>query len=223
VEQLKVAMNKYYARVLGGLLGLLCVLTPQPAVQAASGSGAVKILVLGDSLSAEYGLPRGTGWVKVMEKTLTQQKHSVSILNASISGETTSGAVSRVDLLLKQQSPKIVVIELGGNDALRGLPIAKTEENLIALITRSQQAGAKVVLVGIRIPPNYGRSYTEAFAGLYPNLAKKYATGLVPFVFAGLEDTPDYFQADRIHPTVKSQPIIAGNITPVVNKLLTVK
>ncbi len=210
------ATNKYYARLVLSLLTLLCVLT----VQAATGSGAVKILVLGDSLSAEYGLPRGSGWVNVMEKTLTQAKHSVSILNASISGETTSGAVSRVDTLLKQQAPKIVVIELGGNDALRGLPIAKTEENLTTLITRSQQAGAKVVLVGIRIPPNYGRSYAEAFAGLYPNLAKKYSIGLVPFVFAGLEDTPDYFQADRIHPTVKSQPIIAGNITPVVSQLL---
>lgn len=211
------------------LAGLLTAATPhayaQVQIQASQNSAqaAQAILILGDSLSAEYGLPRGSGWVTIMANQLAGPKAPVAVQNSSISGETTSGAVARISTELKKYKPQLVVIELGGNDALRGLPIAKTEENLVTLITQSQKSGAKVVLVGIRIPPNYGRSYTEDFAGLYPALAKKYQTGLVPFVFAGLTDTPDYFQADRIHPTVKAQPIIAGNVTPVVRQYLQKK
>jgi acyl-CoA thioesterase I len=217
-------MTKRQISVARSVLALLFMLVAQaPHTHAQAAANAVPILILGDSLSAEYGLPRGSGWVTEMGKSLSAQKWTVQLQNASISGETTSGAVSRIDQLLRQHKPKIVVIELGGNDALRGLPIVKTQENLTALITRSQRSGAKVALVGIRIPPNYGRSYTEDFANLFPSLAKQHKTALVPFIFSGLADTNEYFQPDRIHPTVKSQPIIAANITPVVEQLLRQK
>ncbi len=170
------------------------------------------ILVLGDSLSAEYGLPRGSGWVALLEAQLKKNASSSSVFNASISGETSSGGLSRLPALLNSKKPAIVMIELGGNDALRGLPIAETESNLRKMIVMSKQAGAKVLLFGMQIPPNYGQAYTGQFKALYFTLAKEEKIELIPFFLEGVATRPDLFQSYRIHPNVDAQTIIFKNV-----------
>lgn len=181
------------------------------------------VLVVGDSLSAEYGLRRGTGWVPLLERRLAQEKVDARVVNASISGDTTSGGRSRLPALLKQHQPSHVVIELGGNDALRGLPIDMTRANLSAMVQAAQQAGAGVLLVGIQLPPNYGSAYGEKFAALYESVAKQHRTAVVPFFLKGIADGPDvtrFFQRDRIHPTEEAQPRMLDNVWPELRKLL---
>ena len=181
------------------------------------------ILVLGDSLSAEYGLARGTGWVALLEKRLAAQKMAATVVNASISGDTTAGGRSRLAPLLAQHKPAIVVVELGGNDALRGLPLAMTEENLSDITQMAQRGGAKVLLVGMQVPPNYGADYTKRFADLYAKVAKAHKAALVPFLLAGIADAPDataQFQADRIHPRESAHPRMLDNVWPELRKLL---
>jgi acyl-CoA thioesterase-1 len=181
------------------------------------------ILVLGDSLSAEYGLRRGTGWVTLLEKRLAQEKIDARVVNASISGETTSGGRSRLAALLAQHKPTHVVIELGANDALRGLSVAMTEANLTQMTQASQKAGAQVLLVGIQLPPNFGPAYGEKFAQMYVELGRKLKTGVVPFILKGVADIPDaekFFQTDRTHPTEQAQPRILDNVWPELRKLL---
>jgi len=178
------------------------------------------LLVLGDSLSAEYGIARGAGWVALMEQRLQAQKNDTRIVNASISGETTSGGRARLPALLAKNKPDVVVIELGANDGLRGLPVAAAEANLRAMGDAARQAGAKVVLVGMRMPPNYGRDYADKFYGLYGKLAKEWKAPLVPFMFEGIADQPKLFQADRLHPTAEAHPTILKNIWPQVAPLL---
>jgi len=181
------------------------------------------ILVLGDSLSAEYGLARGTGWVALLEKRLAAQKIPAAVVNASISGDTTAGGRSRLAPLLAQHKPAIVVVELGGNDALRGLPLAMTEENLSDITQMAQRGGAKVLLVGMQVPPNYGADYTKRFADLYAKVAKAHKAALVPFLLAGIADAPDataQFQADRIHPRESAHPRMLDNVWPELRKLL---
>ncbi|CAM3749066.1 arylesterase [Polynucleobacter brandtiae] len=170
------------------------------------------ILVLGDSLSAEYGIPRGTGWTHQLEKKLQQDASPWSLFNASISGETTSGGVSRLPTLLVQKKPGIMMIELGANDALRGLPIAQTEKNLRKMILDSKQAGAKVLLFGMQIPPNYGQAYTKQFKDLYTTLAQEQKVELLPFFLNGVATNPGLFQADRLHPNVEAQTILYKNV-----------
>ena len=170
------------------------------------------ILVLGDSLSAEYGLPRGTGWVHILEQQLEKDKSPWTIFNASISGETSSGGISRLPSLLTQKKPGIVMIELGANDALRGLPIAQTETNLRKMIQMSKKSGARVLLFGIQIPTNYGQSYTTQFKKLYQQLANEEQIELLPFFLEGVATKPDLFQADRLHPNVKAQSILFNNV-----------
>ncbi len=190
---------------------------------AASGSAysAPKtVLVLGDSLSAEYGLSRGTGWVALLEQKLKQEKIDAKIVNASISGETTSGGRTRLPALLSQHRPDVVVIELGANDGLRGQPVAAAEANLRAMIEQSQKNSARVLLVGMRMPPNYGRTYTENFFGMYKKLSSKYKAPLVPFMLEGVADKPALFQADRLHPNATAHPIILANIWPTFQKLV---
>ncbi len=180
-----------------------------------------KILVLGDSLSAEYGLKRGTGWVALLEKKLTDEKISATVVNASISGDTTSGGRARLAALLTLHQPTLVVIELGGNDALRGLPLAMTEDNLTAMTQMSQKAGAKVLLLGMEIPPNYGRDYSQRFAAVFAQVAKTQQAALVPFFLKGIADAADslkWFQADRIHPKEEAHPLILANIWPELKK-----
>jgi acyl-CoA thioesterase I len=181
------------------------------------------ILIVGDSLSAEYGLQRGSGWVALLEERLQQEKINARVVNASISGDTTSGGRSRLPGLLQQHQPSHVVIELGGNDALRGLPLGMTEGNLQTMSRAATASGAKVLLVGMQVPPNYGRSYTESFAALFERVAKAEKNALVPFFLKGVADTPQsesLFQADRIHPNEKAQAIMLANVWPVLRSQL---
>ncbi|MDB5920375.1 MAG: Arylesterase [Massilia sp.] len=172
------------------------------------------VLVLGDSLSAEYGLTRGSGWVALLDQKLKAEKIDAAIVNASISGETTSGGRARLPALLAQHRPQLVVIELGANDGLRGLPVAAAEANLRAMVELAQKNKAEVLLVGMRMPPNYGRSYTEQFFSMYKKLSAQLKAPLVPFMLEGVAETPALFQADRLHPTAQAHPIILANIWP---------
>lgn len=187
---------------------------------AAAHSASKTLLVLGDSLSAEYGLARGAGWVALLEKRLEQGYPAAQIINASISGETTSGGKTRLPELLKKYRPDIVILELGGNDALRGLALPASEGNFRDMLRLSRQAGAKVLLVGMRIPPNYGRAYAESFFSIYGRVAKETRTALVPFMLEGIADKPELFQADRIHPQAQAHPLILENIWPHLQNLL---
>ncbi len=204
------------------LAGAAAALWLSPAL-AQGKTTARKILILGDSLSAEYGLARGTGWVTLLEQRLAQQHPNASVVNASISGETTAGGRSRLPALLKQHQPQIVVIELGGNDALRGLPLQQTEENLRLMLQVSKESGAKGLLVGMQMPPNYGASYGRDFAQIYTRVAQDTRTPLVPFLLKGVADIPNaaaLFQADRIHPRAEAQPLMLDNVWPTLRGLL---
>jgi acyl-CoA thioesterase-1 len=181
------------------------------------------VLVVGDSLSAEYGLKRGSGWVALMEHRIEQEKIKATVVNASISGDTTSGGVSRLPALLAQHRPKVVIIELGGNDALRGLPLQLTHHNLEAMTLAAQSAGAKVVLVGMQVPPNYGQDYAKRFSDTFATVAKAHKAALVPFLLKGVADGPEplkLFQNDRIHPNESAHPAILNNLWPTVKKLI---
>ncbi|RYE93253.1 MAG: arylesterase, partial [Oxalobacteraceae bacterium] len=193
-----------------------CMLVATTSAHSASKT----LLVLGDSLSAEYGLARGTGWVPLLEKRLQDGKLNVKVVNASISGDTTSGGRARLQPLLDKHKPDVMVLELGANDALRGLPIGSTEDNLQAMISAAQKIGAKVVLVGMQIPPNYGSEYASRFSGVFPKLAKEHKLPLVPFFLAPLMERPDLFQADRLHPTAEAQPLLLEAIWPRLQPLL---
>jgi acyl-CoA thioesterase-1 len=181
------------------------------------------ILVLGDSLSAEYGLQRGEGWVALMQTRLEQGKIPAHVVNASISGDTTSGGRSRLAALLAQHKPTLVIIELGGNDALRGLPLTMSQDNLQAMAIAAKDAGAKVLLLGMQMPPNYGQAYAKQFADMFSQVAKDQQAALVPFLLKGVADVPDalkLFQADRIHPVAAAHPSILKNVWPTLIKLL---
>ncbi len=193
------------------------------AQKKAAGSGAERpvLLVLGDSLSAEYGLARDTGWVKLLEQRLSQQRASqYSVVNASISGETTSGGRTRLPALLKNHRPTLVVIQLGANDGLRGLSLDVMRTNLRAMIEASRSAGARVLLVGIRIPPNYGREYTERFFATFGELAREMKVAHAPFLLDGIAEDLGFFQADRIHPNEKAQVRLLENVWPHLQPLL---
>ncbi|WP_018005891.1 arylesterase [Cupriavidus neocaledonicus] len=188
--------------------------------KAAAPATAPALLVLGDSLSAEYGIARGAGWVTLLQDRLRQERFDYSVVNASISGETTIGGKTRLPELLSRHRPAVVVIELGANDALRGLPLHTTEANLRNLVTTAQQAGASVLLIGMRIPPNYGQDYTEKFVSLYPRLAGEYKVRLVPFFLDQVIARQDWFQPDRIHPTAAAQPALLDTVWPQLKPLL---
>ncbi|WP_293639910.1 arylesterase [Polaromonas sp.] len=184
---------------------------------------AQTILVVGDSLSAEYGLKRGTGWVPLLDKQLASETRNAKVINASISGDTTSGGRSRLPALLTLHRPSTVVIELGGNDALRGLPLDMTEKNLLAMAQASKKAGAKVLLIGMQVPPNYGGAYAAGFASLFLKVAKAEKVALVPFLLKGIadgEDAASHFQPDRIHPNEQSQPSMLANVWPELKKII---
>lgn len=181
-----------------------------------------RILVLGDSLSAEYGIRRGSGWVELLRQRLGEEKIDAEVINASVSGETTSGGRARLPALLRQHKPTHVVIELGGNDALRGLPLDMTGGHLREMTRAASSAGARVVLLRMQLPPNYGRRYGEEFAALYASAAKGKAE-LVPFFLAGVADVPDaesFFQPDRIHPRESAQVKLLDNVWPVLLRTL---
>lgn len=178
------------------------------------------IVVLGDSLSAEYGLPRDTGWVALLRQRLAAERLDYSVANASISGDTTSGGLTRLPLVMQRLKPSIVIVELGANDALRGVPLATTSENLRAIVAQIRQGHAKPVLVGMYVPPNYGLDYTQHFHALYGQLAKELNVPLVPFLLAGIGDRPDLFQSDQMHPTQQAQPMLLDNVWPTLKPLL---
>ncbi len=166
------------------------------------------ILVVGDSISAGFGIDKSQGWVALFESKLHQLSPHHKIVNASISGETSSGGANRINSLLAQYSPNWVIIELGGNDGLQGRPIKIIKKNLDYMIKQSQQAGAKVLLLGMRIPPNYGQTYSDLFAQQYQQLAHTNDTLLLPFLLTDIAAKPDMMQVDGIHPTLKAQPIM---------------
>lgn len=197
----------------------------QARAQAPAGNAAParKIVILGDSLSSEYGLARGTGWVALLARRLADSHPGWQVVNASIGGDTTAGGRSRLPALLRQHRPAVLVVELGGNDALRGLALEMTEANLDAMVKAGRQAGAKVLLVGNQVPPNYGQRYTRDFAALFPRIAQANQVPVVPFMLAGVADTPDAdanFQPDRIHPLAQAHPAILDNIWPELRKLM---
>lgn len=198
----------------------VAALSAWPLVQAAK---TPHILILGDSLSAEYGLARGTGWVSLLEQKLKTEQSPATVTNASISGETTFGGRTRLPALLKQHQPSVVVIELGGNDALRGLPLAGTLDNLRAMTQAAQNAGAKALLLGMQMPPNYGKKYAQDFEQLFAQVANERKATLLPFFLKGVADAANptvLFQADRIHPTAAAQPIMLDNVWPLLRPLL---
>jgi len=181
------------------------------------------VLVVGDSLSAEYGIARGSGWVALLAARLQREKAGASVVNASVSGDTTSGGRTRLPSLLQEHEPTHVIVELGSNDALRGLPLAMTRDNLGAMLRAVRGSGAKALLVGMRMPPNYGRSYTHEFEAMFTALAKAEGAALVPFLLAGVADSPDstsLFQDDRIHPNARAQAIMVDNVWPVLRTQL---
>ena len=186
----------------------------------ASASKAPVILVYGDSLSAEYGLPRGAGWVALMEQRLKQLKMNYSVANASISGETTAGGAARVVREVVLHRPAVVVIALGANDGLRGLPLRQTRSNLARMIGAAQGVGAKVLLVGMRIPPNYGAAYTQEFERGYRDLARRFDTALLPFLLEPIALDRNAYQNDNLHPVASAQPRLRDHVWPALEPLL---
>lgn len=205
------------------LAGPALLATAAPAQGTPAAAAQPVILVVGDSLSAEYGLARGAGWVNLLTQRLAREMLPWRVVNASISGDTTSGGRTRLPALLREHKPRVVVIELGGNDALRGLPLTMTQANLTAMTQAAKASGARVLIAGMQVPPNYGRRYGEEFAQLFATVAKAEGAALVPFFLAGVADGPDaerLFQPDRIHPTAEAQPRMLDNVWPVLRPLL---
>lgn len=201
-------------------LGVAAAWSAGPAAAAAD---APVVLVVGDSLSAEYGLKPGDGWVALLQKRLAEQKKPHRVVNASISGDTTAGGRSRLPAALRAHRPAIVIVELGGNDALRGLPLASTRDNLLAMARAVQDAAARLVVVGMQVPPNYGAAYGKEFVGLFEQVARQAHAGLVPFLLKGVADRADamdWFQPDRIHPLAKAHPLMLDNVWPALRPLL---
>lgn len=184
------------------------------------------VLIVGDSLSAEYGLARGTGWVELMAQQAKKESIDVKWVNASISGDTTSGGVTRLPSLLKLHQPSLVVIELGGNDALRGLDMGMTQANLMSMVKASQSAGAKVLVIAMQVPPNYGANYLKQMSAAYEKVSQNSGAQLNLQFLKGVADDPDplkWFQADRIHPNEKAQPTMMRNVWPQLKKMLLAK
>lgn len=202
---------------------LLAGSLPAALAQQAAAGKPTTILVVGDSLSAEYGVRRGAGWVSLLAERLQQKKVPARVINAGVSADTTAGGRSRLPGLLQQHQPDIVVIELGANDALRGLPLTTTRDNLSTMVRQSKEAGAKVLLVGMEMPPNYGARYTQEFRAVFQTVAKAESVPLVPFLMRNVADVPhamELFQSDRIHPNEQAQPILLDNVWPALRKLL---
>jgi acyl-CoA thioesterase I len=197
-------------------IGCLALLLWLPLAASAGGT----ILVYGDSLSAAYGLPQDAGWASLLQARLTRKCIDYTVSNVSISGETTSGGAARIATVLKTYKPSVIIVELGANDGLRGLPPGEMRANLVKIVSASQRAKARVLLVGMQMPPNYGETYTRAFAQVYPDLARKYKTALVPFLLQGVAERRELFQSDDMHPTAAAQPILLENIWKALAPLL---
>ncbi len=179
-----------------------------------------KIMVYGDSLSAAYGIPQQQGWASLLQKKLDAERYQYKVVNTSISGETTSGGVSRIQQALEQTKPNIIILELGANDGLRGLPIQDMTANLNAMIEQGKKSGAKILLVGMRIPPNYGPQYTKRFSQSYVKLSKEHNVPLVPFMLENVAAKANLIQDDGLHPNAIAQPLVLDNIWPHLKQLL---
>jgi len=204
-------------RVVG--IFILCLLFAEAAV-AATASPAPTILVVGDSLSAGFGIKLEQGWVALLQKKLAEEGYGHRVVNASASGETTGGAMTRLPRALAQHRPAVVVLELGGNDGLRGLPVGDIRANFERMIALAKQAGARVLLIGMRMPPNYGPQYTREFDGLYAELARAHGLALVPFFLDGVALDEGLMQDDGIHPTAAAQPKLLAVVWPRLRPLL---
>lgn len=178
------------------------------------------ILVYGDSLSAAYGLAQDAGWETLLQARLKQKGMNYTVVNASISGETTSGGATRIAAALRAHRPKLVIVALGANDGLRGLPLAQMRANLARIVRASQKASSRVLLVGMRLPPNYGETYTRQFARVYADIAREHRTALVPFLLEGMAERREMFQPDNIHPTADAQPLLLENVWRALAPLL---
>ena len=199
------------AWLMGGCLALLLI-----AQQAA----AQTLLIVGDSISAGLGLDTSQGWVSLLDKRLKAQGFDYRVVNASISGDTSAGGLARLPALLSEQKPALVVIELGGNDGLRGMAPAQLQQNLSDMVQQSRKAGAKVLLLGMKLPPNYGPRYTDAFARVFESVAREQQIALVPFFLDGVGGVPSMMQADGIHPATVAQPKLLDNVWPTLKTLL---
>jgi acyl-CoA thioesterase-1 len=190
---------------------------------AAHAAHGKTVLVYGDSLSSAYGMPEQSGWVALLAQRLKRERPDYSVANASISGETTAGGLARIGPALERHRPAIVILELGGNDGLRGLPVAEMKKNLSAMVARAQKAGARVLLVGMRVPPNYGEAYTRAFERAFGEVAAERKVALLPFLFEGFGEKMEMFQPDRIHPNEAAQPAMLKNVWQALAPLLKQK
>jgi acyl-CoA thioesterase-1 len=189
-------------------------------VSGVSHAATKSILVLGDSLSAAYGIAAARGWVTLLGERLARERPDYRVVNSSVSGETSAGGRARIAGELKRHEPSVVVVELGGNDGLRGLPAAQMEDNLAAIIVAAQQAGARVLLVGMKMPPNYGPDYSERFEQVFAQLHKRYRTAWVPFLLEGFAERRELFQPDGIHPSEEAQPLMLERIWGALAPLL---
>ena len=212
-------MQSYMTAFLRVLLAALLVVAGPACAQQPTAIAPV-ILVVGDSISAGYGLAPGEVWVSQLQQRLRSEKLPHRVVNASISGDTMAGGRSRLPALLKEHRPSVVVIELGGNDALRGQPLDATRANLDAMVAAAQAAGAKVLIVGMRIPPNYGPRYARDFDALFADVAKARKAAFVPYLFEGFGEDMALFQPDRIHPTAQAQPRMLATVWPELARLL---
>ena len=209
-------LNRLRSKVIGLALATAAMLAAGGAYSAPK-----TVLVLGDSLSAEYGLVRGTGWVALLRQRLAEQKIDANVINASISGDTTSGGKARLAPLLAEHHPDVLILELGANDALRGLQLSETENNLNAILMASTAIKARNVLLGMQIPPNYGPAYTQQFSQLFGQVAQARKAALVPFFLARVAQQPALFQADHLHPNEQAQGMLLDNVWPYLKPLLS--
>lgn len=184
-------------------------------------ANADTVLVFGDSISAAYGIQREQGWVALLGARFDLLEMPHQVVNASISGETTGGGLARLNKLLEASSPDIVILELGGNDGLRGYPIERIQENMQSMLDMAHASGAQVLILGMRIPPNYGVRYAEAFHNIYQTLAKEEGTALLPFFMQGIAEQPALMQADRVHPGAKAQTLLLDNVWPLLSELFS--
>ncbi len=198
-----------------GLIGLVLLF--------AAGAARADILVFGDSLSAAYGLPARAGWAALMEEKLAREKFGLKVINASVSGETSAGGASRIDALLARHKPRILILALGANDGLRGLPLGDLRRNLERMLASARRHNTRVVLIGMRLPPNYGPAYTRDFAAVYADLAREHRLAFVPFMLEGFADQPDLFLADGLHPNAAAQARILDNLWPVLRASLAAR
>lgn len=201
-------------RILSVILICLALLGAAPAATPP------RVLVVGDSLSAAYGLSRSDGWVRLLGERLRRQGYPHEVVNASTSGETTRGALARLPRALERHAPEVVILELGGNDGLRGITLEEMERNLARMVELSQAAGARVLILGMRLPPNYGPAYTERFHAVFRRVADRYGAALVPFFLDGVAMDRALMQADGIHPTAQAQPRLLENVWPALEPLL---